>query len=58
MLVAANEIEQTVVLKDNEGIITINGMRRWLPTAAHALQTASHHRSLFRFIPIQKTSMH
>ena len=49
VLFSANELQQTVEIKPNEGVVTINGMGLWLPTAAHALQTFTHLRKLFPF---------
>lgn len=47
LLFTSNEMENFVTVQPNEGIITINAMRDWLPTAAHALQTATHLRKIF-----------
>ena len=49
LLFSANELQQPVAVGPNEGVVTISGMRHWLPTAAHALQTFTHLRKMFPF---------
>jgi hypothetical protein len=49
LLFSSNELQQPVVVGPNEGVVTISGMRNWLPTAAHALQTFAHLRKMFPF---------
>jgi hypothetical protein len=49
LLFSSNELQQPVVVRPNEGVVTISGMRNWLPTAAHALQTFAHLRKIFPF---------
>jgi hypothetical protein len=51
ILFSANKLQQSLVVRPNEGVVTINGMRNWLPTAAHALQTFTHLREVFPFLP-------
>lgn len=47
LLFTANPLQQAVTLRPQEGVITIASMRRWLPTAAHALQMFTHLREIF-----------
>lgn len=47
LLFTANPLQQSVKLGSLEGVITIASMRRWLPTAAHALQMFTHLREVF-----------
>jgi hypothetical protein len=49
LLFSSNELQQPVVVGPSEGVVTITGMRNWLPTAAHALQTFTHLRKVFLF---------